>query len=706
MIKLGGRRCKHQGGSDWQLWFGGLVILLFSFTLSVAKAAEFLNLPESSGEVQFLSHLGGEPADLVECGQYLYYAAGPGITVFEISDPADPVEVAQVILPSRIVSMAMDETGHRLFVLGVGGPVSELPVGSKLYTGYLMIIDVSDPAAPALIHREKIHDLGANTLQIHGQYLYVLAGGFRVWDIAGPEPFEIGSISLSAESMRIQSHTAFLYDLSELAVVDLSHPTTPTPLSSVDLNVDGVISHFNFDVDDNLISAHQRLFDASDPTSLTTLSNHDSGYLSALTTETLFTINHRLSADQKMYLRVWDIQNPSSPVLTESYELEDEYAAYTLDLKRFGHHLYLLRHDGFQIYDIRQPIATGPVLDFKQPVAGELEQVEVRGELAYTFDENNMLSAIDISDPTNPVLRSAVPVNYVYARFYLDGGHMVYLREEDHIRVMDYQNPDQPTTVTRYTRSDRVGSVEVINDGLLAINASGSISLVDVTAPTSPTTLGSYPGSHWMAYHEPHLYLYGRTTADAPWQLRQVDISNPTSPTTAQVISPSDPTEFLTRAGMEFVGDILVAVGSKQTYLIDFSEAFNPVIHELSFSGEIGGLLSSPYGLATTPTKAIFAVDSPGGAVVVDVTDPGDPKIDLIYFVPWTVSKSVAMQGDLLLLGNHELGLSILQFPAMTNRLIDYLLGRVNLAAEEDYDFNNDGVVDIGDLTKHVGERH
>lgn len=102
-----------------------------------------------------------------------------GLTTFDITDPAHPVMLGQVALPGWNEHLAFNDNNT------IAG------VTSSTYDTYL--VDISDPAAPAILSSISPLDPGGPDRSIHstsfdGDILYTaeLGEGYRVWDISDP----------------------------------------------------------------------------------------------------------------------------------------------------------------------------------------------------------------------------------------------------------------------------------------------------------------------------------------------------------------------------------------------------------------------------------------------------------------------------------------------------------------------------------------
>jgi hypothetical protein len=108
---------------------------------------------------------------------------GRSFDIFDVTDPARP---------ALLGSMPKDDPD---IFLSSGEPQSIQVVGEFAYIvmgGWLWIVDVSNPAAPALIYR--FDEMGVYISQVAGSLLYVAAeAGLRIFDVSAPrQPRQVG----------------------------------------------------------------------------------------------------------------------------------------------------------------------------------------------------------------------------------------------------------------------------------------------------------------------------------------------------------------------------------------------------------------------------------------------------------------------------------------------------------------------------------
>lgn len=210
-------------------------------------------LPQPVGFYNSPLEYGGD--GLALDGHYVYLATGfDGLRVVDVSDPANPTEVGKFSdLSVRDVAL---QDGHAYLTDG---------------SGKLSILDVGNPAAPTEI---AAYDLGGQNIEVVGDRAYIVRGpnGLRVLDIADPQAVtEIGAFNTNN---RYAVDVALMGDYALLAVrdhyllvLDVSDPTNIQPIGEFSTNPSSVAVHGNRAYVGGLASF--KVIDVSDPTNPT-----------------------------------------------------------------------------------------------------------------------------------------------------------------------------------------------------------------------------------------------------------------------------------------------------------------------------------------------------------------------------------------------------------------------------------------------------
>ena len=228
----------------------------------------------------------------------------------------------------------------------------------------LVIIDISNPAAPALAGSYNAAGDAILNVVVSGSYAYVTdkGNGFVIIDISNPAaPVLAGSYDTAgdARGVAVSGSYAYVADYTNgLVIIDISNPAAPALAGS---------SHSVGNAHDVTVSG-----------------------------------SYAYVADYTNGLVIIDISNPTAPVLAGRYDA----AEYALDVAVSGSYAYVAnRYDGLFIVDISNPAA--PATTGGIDVMDDVLDVTVSGSYAYVSDKKKGLVIIDISNPTAPALASS-----------------------------------------------------------------------------------------------------------------------------------------------------------------------------------------------------------------------------------------------------------------------------------------------------------
>jgi hypothetical protein len=163
------------------------------------------------------------PLDVYVSGRYAYIADYGAVSIVDISQPSNPVNVGNVPFV----------TPYSIFVAG-----QYAYTGTWIYTD-LRVIDVSDPSSPTITGTYN-SPCDALDVYVSGKYAYMANGycGLTVVDVSDPTtPTLAGNYDTTdvAEGIYVSGQYAYLATSSEgLRIVDISDPTTPTLAGTYD----------------------------------------------------------------------------------------------------------------------------------------------------------------------------------------------------------------------------------------------------------------------------------------------------------------------------------------------------------------------------------------------------------------------------------------------------------------------------------------
>jgi hypothetical protein len=538
----------------------------------------------------------GMPRDVAIQGDYAYVAAQGALVIFDISNPANPVQVAFCDTPGSAEGVA---------VSGDYAYVADWDHG-------LRVIDIADPEDPAEVGY-RVTPGTAYGVAVSGSYAYVAdhAAGLTVIDVSDPaDPTVADTYDTSgfAWDVAVSGDYAYVADsFGGLLMLDIASPTGVTQVDScaasnrvLDVAVSG---SYAYAADG---TAGLQIIEITDPAGL----NCGVGTFDTPgTARGVFVSGDEVYvADGSGGLCVIDVATPASPALLGSYDtpgsafavaVADE-AAYVAD--DFG---------GLRVVDVSgAPSAT---IIGQADTPGTSEGVAVASSTAYVADGDGGVRAFDISDPTEPdevwacdaitpAMDAAVQGNYVYVADWSSG-----------LRVIELTTPTAPTCAygAVATPGNPSGVAVSGNRACVAVAGSG-LSVVDISNPQVPSVLftRATSGSANDAAVSGNYAFVAVGSAG----LQIFDITSPTGPSSAIGTTGYS-------SGVDYDGGIVcLASGDAGLEVIDASDPLNPT-KESTFA-----ISGSAHDVAIHGDYAYVSAAG-AGISVVDISDPANPTL-------------------------------------------------------------------------------
>ena len=459
------------------------------------------------------------PSGSVEVsGTRLYASHQTSIHVLDLTDPSDPVFLETVPIPGTIWDMVVD--GNLLYVGATNGfyivdPEASTPILgtqitaaahldvtfpyaylSDMWTSRLVVVDVSQPSAPAVVGSMSYFPYSIADLASTGSSLCVLGqNSMRVVDVSNPaSPTFLGAVSIPGSitrSIAMSGSLAYIgAGAAGLQVVDVSDPLQPRRLNEISpmvnihvrfVTVFGEVAYYTDVSDDyNELSAGFRIADVSNPSSPVLASLDTPGFATAIAIDG----TTAYVADGSSGVQIIDVTDSESPLIRGGLDTPGLAKGISLD----GDYAYIADYEaGLQIVDISNPAA--PVLAGSADTPGLAFDVEVRNGFAYVADGG--MQVIDVTDPTSPELLTGVAVPGGQAIDVTLSGNYAYLAcRSGGVQVASLANPASPVLVG----SALIGDVhEIIVQGQFAYVACGSsgFRMLSVTNPASPVLIST-----------------------------------------------------------------------------------------------------------------------------------------------------------------------------------------------------------------------
>ena len=389
---------------------GGLRIIDVSDPTAPAKVGAW---PQEQGEVQTANGVYATNVAVTDDYAYIADRLG-GMSVIDVSDPSDPVQVGTYTMPGGAADVAI--AGSFAYVAGRQG---------------LQIVDLSDTAAPVPAGSYQVPSW-PNRVEVKGDLAYVASGrGLRIVDVSIPaDPVQVGSYDPPREIQNL------------------------TTLDGYALVADG-------DCAGGQCGGHLWLIDATDPAFANPAGSLDlsPGFAVAASTQG----SYAYIAARQDGLRVMDLSQPDSPNEIGAYQTP----GFAMDVAVQGDHAFVAaRKGGLRVIDISDPTSPREV-GFHLP-PDETWTVAVSGRLAFVGDRTFGLQVVDISDPTAPFEIGVLDMPRSCEDVVVAGDEVYVAIGFEGLRVIDVSDPYIPLEVGFYQSPGTADSVAWV-DGLIYV---------------------------------------------------------------------------------------------------------------------------------------------------------------------------------------------------------------------------------------------
>ena len=273
----------------------------------------------------------GSAKDIAIVGSHAYIAGyTAGLQVLDITNPVSPTPVSRSYTGGYASGIAV--SGHWAYVADL--------------LGGLRLLDISDPSSPAAAGYRSINN--AKDVAVQGNYAYVPSSGsygyLVVVDVSNPAaPKTTGSCGIGDYSYGVAVSGNYAYcdgSTYGLQVVDVSSPAAPAVVGAYD---DSGIA-FNIAISGNYAyvadwSEGLQILNISDPAKPTRVGGCDTGgYANGITVSG----SYAYVADEVAGLQVIDISHPELPVRIGGHDTASSACAVGLS----GDYAYLADGDG------------------------------------------------------------------------------------------------------------------------------------------------------------------------------------------------------------------------------------------------------------------------------------------------------------------------------------------------------------------------
>ena len=422
--------------------------------------------------------------DAAISGNLLFLACeGGGVARYDISNPAAPAAVGAPYtaaggaygiaasgsyvyvayesalrilnagaMPNLTLAGSLAQSRAMDVAVAVSGPNTYAYVADEQAPG-LRVINVTLPATPSQAGFIAVTGMQPRAIALRGSFAltagYISVGGaalqlVNVTDPASPKIAAAATLPSHAEAVAVSGDYAFVVDMGQLQVVNISNPAAPAAGGSgaiggaYDLALDGDRA-----VVTGLSSAKMQLF---------------------------------------------DITFPASPAPLGSFTP----ASLPYGVAVSGSYAYLSEFNHFEIVDISNPLA--PVLVGSSTLTGFGSDVALRGDYAFVADGGSGMQVIDISDPAHPAVVGSYLTSSSVGSVAVQGSYAYLARSSAPyvFEAVDIGNPLVPVLAGSWTSANPIYDLAVSgSSAYLATTGTRGLQIVDISNPGNPSPSNS-----------------------------------------------------------------------------------------------------------------------------------------------------------------------------------------------------------------------
>lgn len=480
-------------------------------TASAGSALFVLDVSSPPSPVVVGSYRSTAPAsqyirDVDVVGNFAYVAVGDAsdahipssaLEVVDLSNPASPVLLTRYVTHEQSFpkDVLLEVVGQRAYLL------------YKKSTGSVLeIVDVTTPSSPAYLGSVAGLPAGASLykmdLQVSGALAFVVdETGLSLIDISDPAaPAIVGQYSkMNATRVAVAGSVAYLACWGAFDVVDISDPAAPRQLASVSLQDNGfheppatVVLDGSRAYVDGADQNTLMVFDVSDPASPKLLGSQGSKFSVELHMfgSALYSCSYQPSGWIPS-IRIVDPLSGWSPLSAGTVALPS--AAW--DVESVGTIAYVADGSaGLHVVNIENMAAPQEIGSVALP--GIAKGLTVQENLAYVAAGAGGLQIIDVSDPALPLLVGSLATSGNDARDVVVVGSTAYVADGiAGLQIIDVSTPSSPQLMATYDTPGSARGVDVAGTLAYVADWDSDLQIIDVSIASAPALAGTYASS-------------------------------------------------------------------------------------------------------------------------------------------------------------------------------------------------------------------
>jgi hypothetical protein len=487
--------------------------------------------------------------------------------------------------PSRAVAC---DPGRDLVFCGSGGGV--------------YVIDISTPASPIKVSegirsRSIVHDL---YYEQNTQRLYIADGWDcrnEIWDLTDPSnPIRLGSWDTQYFAWRITVDDTFAYVAdgeAGIRIINVADPLNPYEVGFCDT-----------------IGYLQSGLDAVDTM--------------------LYAMDGRL--------RIFNVAQPASPYVAGYYDISCSDVA-VIDTVAF----VCCAANGFRIFNVANP-ANIQVLGIDPNYCSHLALLDT---FAYVRGGPSTAAIINIADIMNPYVVGQCNIpNTEMKDIAIIGTSLCIPTFLSGLRIVDVQNPTNPTEITHFPLPDFANNVVLHDDYAYVGDLSAGLRILDISNPENSFEVGYYQTPAWT--YEVEVYDSLAYVCSGDSGLRIINVADPANPFEVGYCETSD-----LAYSVEIVDTIAyVAADDYGLRVINISDPANP--YKISYFDTPGWAF-----WVDVAGSYAYVADCGSGLRIINISDPNSPYEEGFYLTPGP-AMGVAVADSFAYVANETEGLRII----------------------------------------------
>jgi hypothetical protein len=421
---------------------------------------------------------------------------------------------------------SLSNAGGREFIFGAGAVFGKDEIAFVSYSGNMYILDLLLPGFPAwsitdvggighievresyayivnddglqiwnvsnvqnpVLQSTFLEDFNFDDLYVAGDYAYIGGGptGLRIFDIRDPaNPVELGSFDTYSVALGlfVEDNLVYLADAEDgLLIIDKTNLDYPEIIGHYPIP-DGF--NYQVEVQNNVAytvcwTSGFRIINVSDPSNLTELAVIDTFDVWKLDVNGNYAYVVEAIANAESYVHIFDITNPSNPVLSST----TEFPTTVYEVLFNEGYLYVANEDnGVRILDVSNPSNPVEVSSLNYPDAFD---VDITGNRLYVCapgiaQPDGGFYSVDITDPANPIqLDMYDDPGFACFSVKVEGDY-AYITDGDDIHLIDIANPSNLVYLEEYRMPDFAYDLSVKDGFVYVSNARAGLQVLQNT---------------------------------------------------------------------------------------------------------------------------------------------------------------------------------------------------------------------------------